>query len=258
MKLNPFERIDDLLTDGLKIIQNKKEFCFSLDAVLLAHFVHVRRNDSGLDLGTGTGVIPLLLAKHVREMHAIEINAVTADLARRNAEMNGLAKKIVVRQADYRHLHEFYPAQSADFVVANPPYRPIAHGDVNKIDGVAMARHEITASLEDVVMAARYALKFHGRFAMVHLPERLAEIMVEMDKNSIIPKKLRFVQPKREKKPNMVLIEGIAGGAKGGLKVDTPLVVHNDDGSYKDELLRYYYPDAAGGTHWQKSDNASN
>lgn len=246
MKLNPFERIDDLMTDGLKIIQNEKEFCFSLDAVLLAHFAYVKKNDCGLDLGTGTGVIPLLLAKHVRLVHALEINPVTADLAKRNAAMNNLADKIIVKQADYRQLQELYPAQFADFVVANPPYRPISDGCVNRKDGVAMARHEITASLEDVVAAAKYALRFHGRFAMVHLPERLSEIMVEMDKNGIIPKKLRFVQPKENKVPNMVLIEGIAGGARGGLKVDTPLIVHNADGSYTEELLRYYYPDAVG------------
>lgn len=243
MKLNPFERIDDLLTDGLKIIQNEKEFCFSLDAVLLAHFVHVRKNSCGVDLGTGTGVLPLLLAKQVQKMYAVEINPVTADLAKRNVAMNDLADKITVREGDFRRLKDFYKPEFADFVVANPPYRPAEHGNINNVEGVAKARHEITATLSDVIKAARYVLKFHGRFAMVHLPERLAEIIVQMDRNNIAPKRLRFVQPKKDRQPNMVLIEGIAGGAQGGLKVDVPLIIHKDDGSYTDELMKYYYPE---------------
>lgn len=246
MKLKKFERIDDLLTEGLKIIQNEKEFCFSLDAVLLAHFVHVRKNDCGLDLGTGTGVIPLLLAKKVCKIHAVEINPVTADIARRNVKMNDLIDKIEVRPVDYREISKFYPAQFADFVVANPPYRPLLHGEVSKSSGIAMARHEITGTLADVITAARYALRFHGRFAMVHLPERLSEIMTSMSKNGIIPKRLQFVQPKTDKAPNMVLIEGIAGGSDGGLKVSPPLIIHNGDGSYKKEVLHYFYPDTAG------------
>lgn len=242
-ELNSFERIDDLLTDGLKIIQNEKEFCFSLDAVLLAHFIHVRKNDYGLDLGTGTGVIALLLAKSVHKIQAVEINPVMADIARRNVVMNNLANKITVMQADFRKPNDFCKTQSADFVVANPPYRPAAHGYLNKDDHVAMARHEITGTLADVVRAAAHCLRFHGRFAMVQLPERLAEIIVQMHKYKIAPKRLRFVQPRKDKAPNMMLIEGIAGGADGGLKVDTPLIVHKENGSYTKELMQYYYPD---------------
>ncbi|WP_196594737.1 tRNA1(Val) (adenine(37)-N6)-methyltransferase [Pectinatus sottacetonis] len=242
-ELNPFERIDDLLTDGLKIIQNKKEFCFSLDAVLLAHFVNVKKKYCGVDLGTGTGVIPLLLSKKVEKIYAVELNPVMIDLAQRNVILNNLADKISVKSGDYRKIREFYPPQFADFVVVNPPYRPVRHGNINVTAGIASARHEITATLADVVKAAAYVLRFRGKFAMVHLPERLAEIIVEMNKNNIVPKRLCFVQPKKDKPPNMVLIEGVSGGAQGGLKVDTPLIVHNEDGSYTKNLLEYYYPD---------------
>lgn len=242
-ELNPNERIDDLLTGGLKIIQNKNEFCFSLDAVLLAHFVTVRKKAYGLDLGTGTGVIPLLLSTRILKMDAIEINEVMADLAKRNVEMNGLTDKINVCCGDLCKIKEYYAAESMDFVVSNPPYRQVNQGHLNLLDGVARARHEITAKLDDVVRAASYVLKAKGRFAMVHLPERLGEIMVAMHKYQIEPKRMQLVQPKRDKAPNIVLIEGVKYGAPGGLKVEPALIVHEDNGDYTKKLMEYYYPD---------------
>lgn len=242
-KLNENERIDDLLAGGLKIIQNKNEFCFSIDAVLLAHFATVRKNHCGLDLGTGTGVIPLLLSPHIKQMEALEINPVTEKIAVRNVQLNGLEDKIHVQQGDLCCIERYYKAGSMDFVVSNPPYRQINQGHVNALDGVARARHEITAKLDDVVRAASYVLKYRGRFAMVHLPERLGEIMVVFNKYKIEAKRLRLVQPKYDKSPNIVLIEGIKEGALGGLKVEPTLIVHEDSGDYTREILRYYYPD---------------
>lgn len=242
-ELNENERIDDLLAGGLKIIQHKNEFCFSLDAVLLAHFATVRKNSYGLDLGTGTGVIPLLLSPRVRKMEALEINPVTAEIAVRNMQLNNLADKIRVQQGDLCRIEQYYKAGSMDFVVSNPPYRQINQGQLNLLDGVARARHEITAKLDDVVRAASYVLKYRGRFAMVHLPERLGEIMVAFHKYKIAAKRLRLVQPKRDKLPNIVLIEGVKDGAPGGLKVEPVLVVHEDNGDYTKPLLAYYYPD---------------
>ncbi len=241
-ELKEHERLDDLLVSGLKIIQNEREFCFSLDAVLLAHFVHVKKRAVGVDLGTGTGVMPLLLSQRAELIHAIELNSVTADLARRNVALNNLEKKIIVHEGDYCSIEKAYAPQFADFVIANPPYRPLRQGNINELDGVAKARHEITATLFDVVRAGAYCLKFGGRFAMVHLPERLGEIMVAMHEQRIEAKRLRFVQPKADRAPNMLLIEGVYGGALGGLRVDTPLIVHEPDGSYTKELLHYYYP----------------
>ena len=237
------ERIDDLLTGGLKIIQNKNEFCFSLDAVLLAHFVTVRKNACGLDLGTGTGVIPLLLSSKVQKMYALEINEVTAKIAKRNVIMNKLTDKIAVSHGDLCEIEKYYTHQSMDFVVSNPPYRQLNQGHLNLLNGVARARHEITAKLDDVVKSASFVLKSKGRFAMVHLPERLGEIMVTMHKYNIEPKRLQLVQPKKDKSPNIVLIEGIKYGASGGLKVEPALIVHEDNGDYTPKLMEYYYPD---------------
>lgn len=240
MALKEHERLDDLLHRGRKIIQNTQEFCFSLDAVLLAHFPNYRRKQRVLELGTGTGVIPLLIADEVARIDAVELNEVMADVAKRNVIMNELEDKIFVQQGDYRQIRSLYPAESFDLVLANPPYRPVAHGQVNKMSGVARARHEFTATLDDVIAAARYALKFGGRLAMVHLPERLAEIIETMHAHQMEPKRLQFIEPKAGKPTNMMLIEAVVGAAPGGLKVLPPLVVHNDDGSYTKEILAIY------------------
>ena len=242
-KLNEFERIDDLLTGGLKIIQNSQEFCFSLDAVLLAHFALVRKNNHGIDLGTGTGVIPLLLSSRIEQIDAMEINPTMADLARRNVELNNLAAKIKVTQGDFCHIEEYYRERSMDFVISNPPYRQINHGEINRLSGVARARHEITAKLDDVVRAASYLLKGRGRFAMVHLPERLGEIMVAFHKYHIEAKRMQLVQPKRDKAPNILLIEGVKDASPGGLKIEPTLIVHEDNGDYTPKLMEFYYPD---------------
>ena len=164
--LREHERLDDLMRSGRKIIQDTREFCFSLDAVLLAHFPHYRSRQRVLELGTGTGVIPLLIADEVAHVEAVEISPVMAELAARNVYMNELEARISVRQGDYREIRTLYPAESFDTVLANPPYRPVAHGQVNKMSGVARARHEFTARLVDVVRAARYALKFGGHGGM--------------------------------------------------------------------------------------------
>ncbi len=239
-ELRPNERIDDLIRSGRRIIQNEQEFCFSLDAILLANFPLWKSPQRVLDLGTGTGVMPLLIADAVAQIEAIEISPVMADIARRNMELNDLSHKIHVCEGDYRSIRTIYPAESFDIVLANPPYRPVAHGQINALTGVARARHEVTATLLDVVRAARYALKYRGRFAMVHLPERLGEILVAMHEHQIEAKRLQFVQPKPDKAPNMMLIEGTVGAAPGGLKVLPPLVVHETDGSYTKEVLRFY------------------
>ena len=151
-----------------------------------------------------------------------------------------MTDKIRVCAGDYREIRRLYPAESCDLVLANPPYRPVKHGQQNQLAGVARARHEFTASLEDVVRAARYVLRFHGRFAMVHLPERLGEILVALHENQLEAKRLQFVQPKPGKAPNMLLIESVVGASPGGLKVLPPLIVHEADGSYTPEVLKYY------------------
>lgn len=240
IQLGPDERLDDLLLRGRKIIQNTKEFCFSIDAVLLAHYPNYHNNWRVFDLGTGTGVMPLLIADEVKEIYALEINPVMADLAKRNVKLNGLDNKIFVQEGDYRQIRELYPAESFDCVIANPPYRPINQGNISALDGVAKARHEITATLKDVVQAARYLLRFHGKFAMVHLPERLGEIVVALHENQMELKRLQLVQPKGDKASNLMLIEAVVGAVPGGMKAEIPLIVHKEDGSYTDEILKIY------------------
>lgn len=239
-ELKLHERLDDLMKSGRRIIQNTQEFCFSLDAVLLAHFPRYHRRQQVLELGTGTGVIPLIMADEVAHVEAVELSPVMADLAARNVWMNELEQKITVREGDYRTIRCMYPAESFDVVLANPPYRPVAHGQANKIQGVARARHEFTATLDDVVTAARYALKFGGRFVMVHLPERLGEILVALHAHQMEAKRLQMVQPKAGKAPNMMLVEAVVGAAPGGLKVLPPLIVHEEDGRYTEAICKIY------------------
>lgn len=238
--LRPGERLDDLLINKLKIIQADAEFRFSLDAVLAAHFATIRKGAAAADLGAGTGVIGLLLsALGARKVVGVEINAKMAEMAGRSVKLNNLDDRIEIVNADLRNLKEVLPAGQYDLVVSNPPYRPVGQGLINPYDGLASARHEINATLADVVRSAKYLLKYRGRFAMVHLPERMAEILSVMSSASLEPKRLRLVYPAVSKKPNMLLVEGVLG-AKPGLDVLEPLVVYNADGSYTDEILAYY------------------
>ena len=240
VELGPYERIDDLMKCGRRIIQDTREFCFSMDAVLLAHFPRFKKNFSILELGTGAGVIPLIIADDAAHIEAIELNPVMAELARRNVSMNALEDCIHITEGDFREIQAYYQRESFDMVLANPPYRPVDQGKVSRLSGRARARHEFTATLDDVVKAARYALRFHGTFVMVHLPERLGEIIVSMHEHRLEPKRLRMVQSQKGKAPKIMLIEAVAGATPGGLKVMPPLIVREEDGSYTKEILEIY------------------
>ncbi|CQR72810.1 tRNA1(Val) (adenine(37)-N6)-methyltransferase [Sporomusa ovata DSM 2662] len=241
--LKPGERVDDLIINNLKLIQHPEEFCFSLDAVLLAHFASMRQNGVAADLGAGTGVIGLLLlARGAAVVTGIELNPDLADMASRSAKLNGLEDRLLILNSDLRLVHDLLPGGNFELVVSNPPYRPVGGGYISPNDRVAMARHELTASLTDIVAAARHLVKYRGRFAMVHLPERLAEIMLTMCQAGIEPKRLQFVYPRVDKKPNMVLVEGIRG-AKPGIDVLPPLVVYTTDGNYSENIMKLYEQD---------------
>lgn len=240
LTLKSGERIDDLIINGLKLIQHPDQFCFSLDAVLLAHFASVRPGSTVVDLGTGTGVIGLLLlARGAGTVTGLEINSDMADMARRSARLNGLEDKFTILNGDLRQVKEYMPSGSIELIVSNPPYRPVGGGYINPNDKVAVARHELTANLAEVVAAAKYLVKYRGRFAMVHLPERLAEISVAMCQAGIEPKRLQFVYPAVNKKPNMVLIEGVRG-ANPGIDVLPPLIVYTTDGKYSEDINELY------------------
>ena len=238
--LNPGERLDDLLIGSLKIIQNQSEFCFSLDAILLAHFATVKPGALAVDLGTGTGVIAFLLAtRGAGHVTGLEVSLSMAQMAQRSVMLNRLGDKVEIIHGDLCKVKKLLPAGHYDLVVSNPPYRPVGGGFISPNDKVAMAKHEVTATLQDVVKAAKYLVKTRGRFAMVHLPERMSEILVALSQAGLEPKRLQLVHSTLDKKPKMLLVEA-TGAGKPGLEVLPPLCVYKPDGSYSDEIQQYY------------------
>ena len=240
-KLLEGERVDDLQRNGYKIIQHQNKFCFGMDAVLLSGFAKVKPKEKVVDLGTGTGIIPILLEAKTGASHLIglEIQEESADMARRSVELNGLTEKIQIVTGDIKDASKILGASSFDVVTSNPPYMAGSHGLVNPGDAKAIARHEILCSLEDVIREAAGLLKEKGRFYMVHRPHRLVDIMALMRKYRLEPKRMRLVYPFIDKEPNMVLIEGLLGG-NPQLTVDKPLIVYEECGKYTDEIYEIY------------------
>lgn len=235
------ERLDDLQCKGYMIIQNPDMFCFGMDAVLLADFATGRSDANVIDLGTGTGVIPILMEARDKGAHftGLEIQKESADMALRSVIYNNLSDKIDIVCGDIKEVDDLLDRDSFDIVTSNPPYISGSHGLENALAPKNIARHEILLTLEDVVKAAAYLLKVGGTFAMVHKPFRLAEIIRMLSKYHLEPKRMQFVQPYVDKEPNMVLIEANKGG-KPMLKVEPTLIVYNRDGSYTDGLLKIY------------------
>ena len=240
IELCPNERVDDLCMGGRQIIQRTDEFCFSMDAVLLAHFPRLTGRERILDLGTGTGIIPLLIADFAAHITAVELSPVQAELAARNVRMNGLAEKITVREGDYRAPSALFACGEYDLVFSNPPYRAVTSGAVSAGDGRAAARHEITATLADTVRAASFALRHGGRLAMVHLPERLSEIILALHAEHLAVKRLRMVQPRADRAPNLMLIEAVKGAALAGMRHEPALIVRDAEGHYTEEIRSIY------------------
>ena len=235
------ERIDDLMRDGLKLIQNTDIFCFGMDAVLLSTYATAGKKDRVLDMGTGNGIIPVLMqSKNPGSTYsALEIQEGSAQLARRNVELNHLENRISVVKGDIKEASTIFGEASFNVVTSNPPYMNENHGIVNPDSAKAIARHEITCSLEDVVKAAKWLLKTGGHFYMVHRPFRLAEIIYTLKQHKLEPKRMRLVHPYVDKEPNMVLIDAAKGG-KQRITVEPPLIVYNKDGSYTDEIYQIY------------------
>lgn len=242
IELNDDEVIEDLQFKNLKIIQNKNGFCFGIDSVLLVNFAkEIKKQSKVLDLGTGTGIIPILLSGKVELKKAIgvEIQKDVANMAKRSVSLNNLDDKIEIINENVINIGKLYPKQYFDVVITNPPYKKIGTGIINESEAKIISRHEITANLEDFIKTARDMLKDKGEFFMVHRPERLVDIISLMRKFKIEPKKLRFVCPNKNKEPNMVLIKGIKN-AKEFLKIEKNLYVYNEDGNYTDEILKIY------------------
>ena len=235
------ERLDDLERNGYKIIQNPKKFCFGMDAVLLTGFAKVKEGEKCLDLGTGTGIIPILLEAKTKGAHftGLEIQEESADMAVRSVQYNHLEEKVDIVTGDIKEASQIFGAASFDVVTSNPPYMNDLHGLKNPELPKAIARHEVLCTLEDVVREAARLLKPGGRFYMVHRPFRLAEIIRAMSQYKLEPKRLRMVHPYIDREPNMVLIEGVRGG-RAMLKVEKPLIVFQEMNVYTDEVRMLY------------------
>lgn len=235
------ERLDDLHRNGYRIIQHPAKFCFGMDAVLLSGFANVKAGETAIDLGTGTGIIPILLEAKTQGTHftGLEIQPESADMARRSVAYNHLEDKIDIEIGNIKDASAQFGASSFHVVTTNPPYMTGQHGLTNPNEAKAIARHEILCSLEDVIRESARLLKPHGRFYMVHRPFRLSEIMNLMHQYGLEPKRMRLVYPFIDKEPNMVLIEGLRGG-KPRITVEKPLIVYKEPGVYTDEIYEIY------------------
>lgn len=241
VSLKENERLDELQRNGYRIIQNPEKFCFGMDAVLLTGFAHAGSGDVLLDLGTGTGIIPILMeAKyHCSHLTGLEIQADSADMAERSVALNGLSDKIDIVTGDIREADRIFKSASFDCITCNPPYMIGKHGIANPEAPKAIARHEILCTFEDVAVQAAKLLKPGGHFFLVHRPFRLAEIMVTLVRCKLEPKRMQFVYPYVDREPNMVLLEAVRGG-RPRMTVEKPLVIFQEPGVYTPEIREVY------------------
>lgn len=242
--LKPGERLDDLQIKGYRIIQSPGRFCFGMDAVLLSAFAFVKKEERVLDLGTGTGILPILLAaKYPGKYYAgLEIQEESAEMAARSVLLNGLEEKIRIVTGDIKEAASMFGAASFEVITTNPPYMIGNHGLPNDREALYIARHEVYCTIDDILRESSGILKEKGRFYMVHRPFRLPEILAKMAAYRLEPKRMRLVYPYVDKEPNMVLLEGLKGG-KPRMQVEPPLIVYEKDGSYTQELKRLYGTD---------------
>lgn len=240
--VKPGERVDDL-QNGYYVIQNPEKFCFGMDAVLLSGFAKIKKDERVLDMGTGTGIIPVLLKSKTPGEHftGLEIQEECAEMAQRSVAYNGLEQDIDIVCGDIKEAAEIFGAASFHAVTSNPPYMIGQHGLQNPYMAKAIARHEILCTLEDVVSQTAKVLKDRGRFYMVHRPFRLVEIFQVLTRYKLEPKRMQLVYPFKDREPNMVLIEALKGG-NSRITVEKPLIVYEKPGVYTEEILKIYGP----------------
>ena len=241
VELKDGERFDDLERNGYEIIQNPEKFCFGMDAVLLSGFADVRKGGMAVDLGTGTGIIPILMSAKTEALHitGLEVQEESAGMAERSVLHNRLEDRIDILTGDIKNVKELFKPGIYDTVTSNPPYMTGGRGLKNPDAPKAIARHEVLCTLDDVVRAASYLLKQQGAFYMVHRPFRLVDIFECMRRYKLEPKRMRMVYPFADKEPNMVLIEGRKGG-NVQLTVEKPLIVYREVGKYTQEIYDIY------------------
>ena len=226
----------------MKIIQNKDGFCFGIDSVLLSDFSRdLPKNATALDLGTGTGILGILLCgkTNLSKIYGIEIQKDVADMAKRSIELNNLTNKFEIINDDIKNLSNHFQNDSFDAIISNPPYKKDNCGIKNESETKLISRHEITASLEDFISISSKLLKNNCSLYMVHRPERLSDLFYLLKKYKLEPKKLRIVQSYYDSKPKLILVKATKN-AKSFLNIEKPLIIYNKDGSYTDEIYEIY------------------
>ena len=239
--IKPGERLDDLERNGLKIIQDPSRFCFGMDAVLLSGFARVKPGETVIDLGTGNGIIPILLSakSEAKQLTGLEIQPQNVDIAARSVAYNDISDRVSIVEGDICKASQIFGKSVFDVVTTNPPYMLNNHGLKNPDSAKAIARHEILCTLDDILRESAALLKANGRIYMVHRPFRLAEIICGLKQYRLEPKRMRLVYPFADKEPNMVLIEAVRGG-NPRLTVEKPLIVYTSPGVYTDEIRDIY------------------
>jgi len=227
--LNNNEKIENLQDKGLKIIQASDTYRFSVDSILLLDFIRLKNYENIIDLGTGSGIIPLLLfgKKKGLSIYGIEIQEDLADMARRSVELNKLQNSITIIQEDYRNLKNIFKNQQFDVVVSNPPYISMAQGKINPSSSKAIARHEIKGDLEDMISVSNYLLKNKGRIYLIYRSAKLIKLVIALKKYGIEPKVIKFIHPRPGENANLVLLEGIKCG-KEELKIEDPVFLYSN------------------------------
>lgn len=241
LMLKENEQLDDLQIKGLKIIQNKNKFRFGTDAVLLSYYAKIKSNGLCADLGTGTGIIPLLISAktNAREIIGVELQEDLCETARRSVKLNNLEDRIKIVCGDIKDISKLFAKETFDNVVSNPPYMKDGSGFQNEDESIAVSRHEILCTIGDIVKAASYLLFDKGMLSLVHRPNRLADVMCALREHSLEPKSIRFVHPYAGKAPNLFLLNA-QKNTKPFLRIDDPLIMRNNDGSYTDEIYEIY------------------
>jgi len=245
IELEKNERIDDLGLNGLKIIQNKDGFCFGIDSVLLSDFAkNIPQNSKVLDLGTGTGILGLLLCgkTSLREIYGVDIQAAVCKMACKSIKLNNLENKFKIINKNIKDLNTVFEENYFDVIVSNPPYKKNNSGLKNESETKLLSRHEISASLEDFIKISSKLLKYNGNLYIVHRPERLADLFYLLRLYNLEPKQLRFVLSYANSRPKLILIKATKN-AKSFLNIDSPLIIYNSDGSYTTEILKIYGKD---------------